>query len=217
MPTEEQPTTQVFAADVDGDGASEIVCNNAVGAVNDIQVRDWSDATGLGAAETWKTSWCEGQLRGGDFDGDAKMDLLVDKLGTPVAFGGTTAVQADLIQLAATPLGARTTLAYGPTSAYSSVNNPPVHQVVKSLTLDSGRPPTSTWTYSYAGGLMDRAARKYLGFQYVRTTALCLDTETTCPYEEVWLLQDAVAGSPGRQARSACWGHAHPGATRRTS
>ena len=41
-----------FAADVDGDGASEIVCNNP-SAGNNIEVRKWQGST-FGAPETWK-------------------------------------------------------------------------------------------------------------------------------------------------------------------
>ena len=80
-----------------GSRQSEIVCNNSQGPTNDIEVRKWSDA-GLGAAETWKSSWCEGLLRGGDFDGDGKSDLLCDHLGTPVAFAGTSGSKADLLR-----------------------------------------------------------------------------------------------------------------------
>ncbi len=194
LPGEEDPTTQVFAADVDGDGASEIVCNNAVGAVNDIQVRDWADASGLGAAETWKTSWCEGQLRGGDFDGDAKMDLLCDKLATPVAFGGTTGQSHDLMASYQSPLGGTVSVAYTTTSAFPSTNNPPPRYAVTGITTNDGRGGVATTSYTYSGGFMDRIERRYLGFRYARVSRSCLPGESACPYGESWFIQDPKVG-----------------------
>ncbi len=194
VPGETDPTTQVFAADVDGDGASEIVCNNAVGAVNDIQVRDWSDASGLGAAETWKTSWCEGQLRGGDFDGDAKMDLLCDKLATPVAFGGTSGQSRDLLAGYQNPLGGTVSVTYTATTAFPSTNNPSPRYAVTGITTNDGRGGVSTTSYTYSGGFMDRLERRYLGFRYARVTKPCLPGEAACPYNETWFLQDPKVG-----------------------
>ena len=62
-----------FASDVDGDGASELVCNNVGTGADDIQVRKWK-ASGLAPAETWKSSWCTGTVRSGDWNGDAEFD-----------------------------------------------------------------------------------------------------------------------------------------------
>lgn len=208
VPGEEEPSTQVFAADVDGDGASEIICNNAVGAVNDIQVRDWSDATGLGAAETWKTSWCEGQLRGGDFDGDAKMDLLCDKLATPVAFGGTSGQSRDLMAGYQNPLGGTVSVAYTPTSAFASTNNPPPRYAVTGITTNDGRGGVSTTSYTYSGGFMDRLERRYLGFRYARVTKPCLPGEAACPYNETWFLQDPKVGPLVERAEAHAGGGA---------
>jgi hypothetical protein len=64
---------------LDGDGASEIICNQPGTPANDITVRDWN-GTSLGPEETWLGSFCSGTVSAGDFNADGHTDLLCDKV-----------------------------------------------------------------------------------------------------------------------------------------
>jgi hypothetical protein len=67
----------MLPADVDGEGADELVCNNNGATANDILVRKW-DGTTLTGPTTWKSAWCPGKVYPGDFDADGKTDLLCE-------------------------------------------------------------------------------------------------------------------------------------------
>lgn len=190
-------STNFFASDVDGDGASELVCNNTGDGADDIQVRKWQNDS-LGAAETWKGNWCTGNVGGGDYNGDGKADLFCDSQGAP-AVAGTGGFVSDLMATAANGLGGSTQLAYTSSTAFQNTNNPGPKFTVTSLTTLDGRGGSSTATYSYSGGLMDRFERRFLGFRQVRNTLPCIAGETACPYVDTWLKQDlASAGAPER-------------------
>lgn len=142
------PTKNYFAADLDGDGATEIVCNNSDAGPTDIQVRKWT-GSGLGPAETWKTNWCTGLMRAGDFNGDGKTDLHCETLSTPVAIGGTGQTRADLLTEVRNGIGGTTYVAYTPSSVFQNTNGPGPKYVVKTLTVDDGQggpPPARTAT-----------------------------------------------------------------------
>ncbi|MET0552368.1 MAG: FG-GAP-like repeat-containing protein [Vicinamibacteria bacterium] len=190
---------QAFAADVDGDGASEVVCNNTGMGATDIQVRKWKGAgqsPALGAAETWRANWCGGLVTGGDFNGDSKSDLYCMSTTAP-AIAGTGGVKADLMTASANGLGGTLQVGYTPSSAYAHTNNPPVKQVVSSLTALDGRGGADTTTFQYANGLMDRKERVFLGFGYARKNLPCLAGEAACPFTETGFYQTlASAGSP---------------------
>lgn len=185
-------STDVFAADVDGDGASELVCNNADVSSSDIQVRKWSDS-GLGAAETWRADWCKGKVQPGDFNGDNKTDLYCDDLAKPVIVAGTSAIKADLMTSSRNPIGGTAQAVYTVSSNFSN-QTPTVKQVVASVIRNDGRGGISTKTYAYSGGLMDYKERRFLGFRYVRESKPCIFGEAACPYTETWFVQDAKTG-----------------------
>ena len=184
--------TDLFAADVDGDGASELVCNNADIGSQDIQVRKWSGSE-LGTAETWRADWCEGKIQAGDYNGDSKTDLYCDDLAEPVAVAGTTAVKANLMTSARNPIGGTVTGSYTVASNFQN-QTPTSKYVVSAITRDDGRGGISTKTYAYAGALMDHQERRFLGFQYARETKPCIAGEAACPYVETWFLQDPKTG-----------------------
>ncbi len=117
------------------------------------------------------------------------MDLLCDKLATPVAFGGTTGQSRDLMASYQSPLGGTVSVAYTATSAFPSTNNPPPRYAVTGITTNDGRGGVATTSYTYSGGFMDRIERRYLGFRYARVTRPCLPGESACPYSESWFIQ----------------------------
>jgi hypothetical protein len=186
-------STNFFAADVDGDGASEIVCN--LPSSGDVHVRKWN-AGALNPAETWKQGWCRdfpsnaARLSGGNFDGDGKTDLLCNAQATPVALAGTGGFQADLVSSIANGLGATITASYSAATNYPETNV--TKQVVASVGTNDGRTgsQTATTTYSYSGGKMEPKERRFLGFRTVRETPPCLSGESPCPYTETLLHQD---------------------------
>ncbi len=188
----------VFASDVDGDGASELVCNNPGSGADDIQVRKWQNDS-LGAAATWKGNWCSGSVGGGDFNGDGKSDLFCYQLEGAPAVAGTGGFVSDLMATASNGMGGSTQLVYTSSTAFENANNPGPKYTVTALTTQDGRGGSSTATYNYSGGLMDRFERRFLGFRQMRSTLPCIAGETACPYSDTWLKQDlASAGSPER-------------------
>jgi RHS repeat-associated protein len=186
---------QGLAADVDGDGASELICNNAGAGPDDIQVRKWrgaGQAQALGAAETWKANWCGGQITAGDWNGDGKTDLYCKSTVTP-AVAGTGGLVVDLIGTTDNGMGGTAQVAYVPSSVFSHTNNPPVKQVVSSIATQDGVGGSTTSSFVYSGGLMDRRERRFLGFRYSRKTLPCISGEATCPYLETWFRQDLAS------------------------
>jgi RHS repeat-associated protein len=190
---------QAFGADVDGDGAAEIVCNNQGSAATDIQVRRWvgaGQASPLATAETWRANWCSGKVSAGDWNGDGKTDLYCTSTTEP-AVAGTSGLRVDLASTFANGLGGTIALAYTPSSAFPNENNPSTKHTITSLTIGDGRGWVATNTFTYSGGLMDYQERVFLGYRYVKKTLPCLTGESSCPYIETWLKQDlASAGAP---------------------
>jgi YD repeat-containing protein len=202
------PQPNGFAVDLDGDSASEIVCNQTGTPENDIEVRKWVNGA-LAPAETWLGNWCSGKVSSGDFDGDGKPDLYCDSNPEAVAFSGSKGIMADLITGIENGIGGTTTVSYTPSSAFDNTNNPPIKYAVTAATVEDGRGGTATTTYEFADGFIDRAERRFLGFGYVRQTLPCITGEASCPYTETWLRQDkASAGKPERIVRSDGAGNA---------
>jgi RHS repeat-associated protein len=196
--------TNVFAADVDGDGASEIVCNNANAPAHDIEIRKWK-AGALTAPETWKASWCSASVHAGDFNGDGKTDLVCSALSSP-AVAGTGGLQSDLLSVAGNGMGGTSATTYTSSVNFQNTNNPPPKFVVTSVATNDGRSGSSTTTYSYSGGYMDRQERRFLGFREVTQTLPCIDGD--CPVVATTLKQDlASAGKAERIERRDGAGH----------
>ncbi|HEX9235427.1 MAG TPA: FG-GAP-like repeat-containing protein, partial [Actinomycetota bacterium] len=186
-------STNVFAADLDGDGIPEIVCNNPGAGTNDITVRKWQGAS-LGPEQTWMSSFCSGTVSAGDFNGDGKTDLLCDK--TQVAISGTPSVHPDLMVEASGGLGASVQIEYTPSTAF--VNNPGsgVRYATTSVTVLDGRGGTATTSYTHSGAKMDRVNHQFLGFASMTMTQPCLPGEAACPYTVTTFSQELA--SPGK-------------------
>ena len=189
-------TVQPFAADVDGDGRDEILCNNKKADGTNITVRRWTGAA-LGPEVTWLSGFCYGTnattgvITVGDYNGDGQADLLCDKLKAAVS-GGTRA-RPDLMVTATNGLGGTTAVVYRPSSDYPTANagRARVRQVISQLSRDDGRGNVATTSYTYAGGYVNHPERQFLGFSYVRETLPCLAEESgQCPYVETSLSQE---------------------------
>jgi RHS repeat-associated protein len=190
--------TGVFAADVDGDGASEIICNNANAPSNDIEIRKWTGGA-LGPPETWKASWCGASVQAGDFNGDGKTDLVCSALSSP-AVAGTGGFQSDLLASAGNSLGGTSQTTYTSSVNFPNTNNPGPKWVVSARSINDGRGGISSTSYTYAGGYMDRAERRFLGFRTVTETLPCIDGD--CPSVVTTLKQDLPsAGKPEKIER----------------
>jgi len=186
-------STNAFAADLDGDGVSEMVCNNTGAGTNDITVRKWQ-GTSLGPEQTWMSSFCSGTVSASDFNGDGKTDLLCDK--TRVAISGTQGVRADLLVETAGGLGGTVQVGYAPSTAFLNEPGAGLRYVTTGVTTFDGRGGTSTTGYSYSGAKMDKVERQFLGFASMRMTQPCLPGEATCPYTVTTLSQQLA--SPGK-------------------
>ncbi|MCL4817932.1 MAG: VCBS repeat-containing protein, partial [Vicinamibacteria bacterium] len=191
----------VFAADVDGDGVAELVCNQPQAGSEDIQVRKW-DGTQLTSAQTWLPSFCPGNVTSGDFNGDGKADLLCD--GVEAALGGTPAWRADFMSSAQTSLGGVVSLEYGFSTDFANEPGVGTQVLLTSLTTDDGRGGIATTSYTYSGGAMNREARRFLGYETIRQDLPCIAGETQCPWIETQFRQDLPAvGRPSRVERRA--------------
>ncbi len=125
-----------------------------------------------------------------DFDGDGKPDLYChDSLsGDYVALGvGAT---PDLLTSLTTPLGATTTVAYKPSSAWVNSYLPFIVQTVSSFTTADGLGDATTSTFPYSGGLFDPIYRRFLGFAYTREARPRNAGDSASPLTETWFHQD---------------------------
>ena len=192
---------QLAGGDVDGDGATELVCNKNGAGTNDILVRKWK-AGALAAAETWKQTWCDGSVFGSDYNGDGKTDLLCNKQAATRGIAGTGGVQADLANSIVNSLGGTTQVSYAPgTSFYTPADNTPVvKQVVWQVTTLDGRGGSSARSYSFSGAYYNRPERRFMGFHYMKETLPCTAGETLCPYNETWLKQDLNSSGKPEEA-----------------
>lgn len=181
-------SSNIFMADVDGDGAGELVCNEA----SSVFVRKW-DGLNWGPAPIWKASWCADPLSAGDFNGDGKTDVLCKSKTDSVAVAGTAGVVADLMISHSNGLGGSVQVEYTSSTTAANVNAPPPKQVVTAVTTNDGRTTPVTTRYQYSGGLMDRKNKRYAGFRFVREDLPCNVGETTCPFVVRYLLQNNLA------------------------
>jgi RHS repeat-associated protein len=178
--------SQMQPMDTDGDRVPELVCTFAGQYFRDVHVRKWNGQR-LGPSQLLAQSWCETAVRGGDFDGDGKLELVCDN--GSVLRAGTPNVVPDLMTEASNGIGGRSRASYGPSSAFAG-NKPPVRQVVTSTAVDDGRGGVSTTTYTYFDGRSDPAEGTFLGYGRVRASLPCLANETTCPATVTLYSQD---------------------------
>jgi len=186
------PSGEIVVGDVDGDGVADLVCDSTSG---NVTVRRWQGSS-LGAEQTWKTGWCTSGVQSGDFNGDGKTDLFCPWYANPVAYAGSAGVRADLVTLAANGLGGTSQVSHVPMTNFVNTNNPGSSPVVSSVTIGDGRGGSSTTTYTYAGGLINRAEHRPLGFASATATLPCVAGESTCPSTETSFMQDL--GSAGK-------------------
>jgi len=188
--------------DFNGDGKTDILISFVAGTSWQYGITfSRGDGTfSLAPNSPTSRGWCSTAVISsvGDFNGDGKTDLLcasvnasTNMLTSPfwvaTSIGGSG---SNLLTSVSNGLGATTAVSYQPSSAWTNTNNPPIQQVVSSLTVADGRGGTSTTNYSYSGGLVDYLQRRFLGFYYSKAVLPCNSGETACPYTETWFRQD---------------------------
>ena len=181
----------VFPADYDGDGKTDLLYLPTSYASLGYRLLRQGDSP-----ETWRAyeskhagrTW----IRPGDYNGDGKPDLLY--LANQYSTKGwrlmLNQAGSNLLVHTDNGMGGTTDIEYLPSSRWSNTNNPPVVATVHKVTQSDGRDHSSTTTYSYEGGLMDRVERQFLGFHKATETMPCLKYETQCPYEVTEFEQD---------------------------
>jgi RHS repeat-associated protein len=183
---------QIFAADVDGDGNSEVVCK----VTSNIVVRKWQN-NAFAAAQTWKAGWCSANVIPGEYNGDGKTDLLCPSLANPIALAGTGGFQSDLLSSIGNGLGGTIQATYTSSVNFTSLNSPPPKWAISTVSRNDGRGGVATTQYSYWDAFMNRQERRFLGFGHVRETKPCITGESACRYVDTWLTQTiASAGKP---------------------
>ena len=93
-----------------------------------------------------------------------------------------TGRKPDLLTELTNGHGGTTAIEYGHSSAWPNTNNPPIVSVVTAINEHDGRGNVSTTRHAYAGGLYDRAQRRFLGFHKTTQIKPCLTQESACPY-----------------------------------
>ena len=181
-------------ADINGDGLQDL-CWRGAGGMNCARslgtsfarvssgVPAWTDAAG------WNDPGNYSAIRVVDLDGDGKADLF-GRANDGLRANKTNGDGVErLVAISNNGMGGRVDITYAPSSSFSSVNNPPIDQVVTSITVDDGRGQRATTRYRYHGGRYDRAAKRDLGFRHVERTLPAIPGESAGPVEQRWFMQ----------------------------
>jgi RHS repeat-associated protein len=195
-------------ADVNGDGLNDYVFRAANSNTMYVML---STGTAFSGAQQWAVKSSSSSTADndmpfggfGDFNGDGRLDYLYMS-GSNLQLVANSAPLPDLITTLNNGLGGSATITYTPSSASSNTNNPPVIQTVTAQTESDGRGGSATTTFSYAGGLVDRQDRRFLGFHYAKETLPCNPGESACPYRETYFAQDfGSLSKPQEERRSS--------------
>jgi RHS repeat-associated protein len=101
-----------------------------------------------------------------DVDGDGRADLIkLDPGGMVYTSLSNGDGPSDYLKTATSPYGAKTTMAYTPSSQYQNTLMPFILQTLSSKEVNDGFGNLSTTRYSYFGGLFDFATRQFRGFE----------------------------------------------------
>ena len=109
----------------------------------------------------------------GDYSGDGRTDLYFlwteGNNGTNRLYSNPSLLPDRMVSLA-NGLGATTTIAYTPSSAYDNLQLPFPLQTVSKIATDDGYGNVSETTYAYAGGFYHIGEREFRGFQSAKMT-----------------------------------------------
>ncbi len=159
-------------------------------------------ATGNGYTLGQSISTTRVPAAGVDLNGDGRADL-VTKVGYYKQ--ESTGPWPNLMTSTKDVLGAVTTIAYTPSSAWNLTTGtlmPFVIPTVTSVTEDDGRGTVATSTFTYRGGKWNPVERRFLGFAGLTATRPCNAGEASCPTVDVTFSQDIAAiGTPIRIER----------------
>jgi len=210
-----QKCDKLSAADMNGDGSTDIWCHTEG---DDTHVGLSDGFSGFDDMSSWKTDWCSTAfMAASDFNGDGKSDLFCLDPAGQVAISGSVVGKTDLLNVVRSSMGALTTLAYLPGTAWSNTSVAPLglltrgdpsgntstsassHRrfpalpTVTSVTVDDGRGWSKTTTYTYKDGVYDSVEGRWMGFGYSKSTEPSLPGEAAGPYVETWYRQDVAA------------------------
>ena len=217
------------AMDVNGDGRSDLVESDPYGA-GLYRRQIWlsiGDRFVAGASDLDMSFTGETKMLAADVDGDGLSEMIELYPAGLVTGRRVWSIAAgafpDLLASLANSMGGTVAVGYTPSSAWTNADNPPLVQTVTHVQVDDGRGGTATTHYEYAGGLYDRAERRFLGFRHQQETLPCIDDESRCPFTETWFRQDYGAASKpervdrrdggGRLLRSEIYEYTTNGAT----
>jgi len=137
-----------------------------------------------------------------DTNGDGRADLISRDDNGNIYKYESTGAWPNLLTSTTSVLGATTTVAYTPSSAWNTTSGtlmPLIVPTVTSLTEDDGRGTVGTTTFAYRGGKWNAIERRFLGFAGLTATRPCNTGESACPVTDITFSQDlASVGEPIR-------------------
>ncbi|MBL8906893.1 MAG: VCBS repeat-containing protein, partial [Rhizobiales bacterium] len=132
----------------------------------------------------------------GDFNGDGRMDFIVDDVASQ-RLRYVDGPQPDLLVQIVNPTGGKTTVTYGLSSGTADTKLPFVMHTATSVTYDDNRGWTSQTGLSYEEGSWNSRDRTFMGFRLVTANLPCNTGETVCPKARTTYRQDlASLGKP---------------------
>lgn len=182
---------EIYTGDFNGDGREDVAFRSDSTVTNDPE-----GCIALSRGETAELVEIGEGFMGGavDYDRDGVTDLLRGKpqKSRPARSAATV---PDLLIEEKGSYGAKTTIAYTPSSNFPDDKSPAVIQTVASISKESGRSadPVGATTFSYSGARFSYEERRFLGFRTVVATLPCSVGETICPTVEYTFRQDVAS------------------------
>lgn len=202
----------VFVADLDGDGRSDLIIAGGVYGPT------YGNATRIFLAREngFIPAPAQYQLPNGeiavaavDVNGDGRSEIIHHNGNLAVRIRVSQGQAPDLLTTVTNDHGGKTRITYKPSSAWVNDRLPTLLHTVASVELDNGQNVIGRTDFSYSGGFYDSVERRFLGFRNARAVLPCNPGETLCP-ERYFAFQQDVA-SAGAVKELEFWTGPKPG------
>ncbi len=185
--------------DMDNDGKMDVIAsdrlNTQVNAFRQLNLYGlWLGASGNTLP---LYSSFNGSAVSGDFNGDGLPDFLASTSQTAISNIGSG--HPNVLRNVTLETGGTVAVDYAPSTRFANTFLPQVLHPVTKLTVNDGRGGIAQTDYTYAGGLYDVKARKFLGFRTITMTKPLANGEAQRPVVQTTYRQDLASyGLPER-------------------